>query len=60
MQETHVWSMGQKDPLEKGMATYSGILAWEIPWSEDPGGLKSIDRKELAMTEQQTLSLFLR
>ena len=39
MQETWVRSLGQEDPLEKGMATHSGILAWRIPWSEEPGGL---------------------
>ena len=38
--ETWVWSMGQEDPLEKGMANHSGILAWKIPWREDPGGLQ--------------------
>ena len=39
MQETQVRSLGQEDPLEKGMATLSSILAWEIPWTEEPGGL---------------------
>ena len=34
MRETWVWSLGQEDPLEKGMATYSSILAWSIPWTE--------------------------
>ena len=38
MQETPVRSLGQEDPLEKGMATYSSILAWRIPWTEEPGG----------------------
>ena len=38
MQETWVQSLGQKDPLEKGMATHSSILAWRIPWTEEPGG----------------------
>ena len=38
MQETWVRSLGQEDPLEKGMATHSGILAWRIPWTEKPGG----------------------
>ena len=40
MQETDLWvqSLGQEDPLEKEKATYSNILAWEIPWSEEPGG----------------------
>ena len=42
MQETGVWSLGWEDPLEKGMATHSSILAWEIPWTEEPGGLQSM------------------
>ena len=41
-QETRVQSLGQEDPLEKGMAVYSSILAWRIPWTEDPGGLLSM------------------
>ena len=41
MQETWVGSLGQEDPLEKGMATHSSILAWRIPWREDPGGVQS-------------------
>ena len=39
MQETWVRSLGQEDPLEKGTATHSSILAWKIPWTEKPGGL---------------------
>ena len=39
MRDTHVRSMGQEDPLEKGMATHSSILAWRIPWLEEPGEL---------------------
>ena len=42
VQETWVQSLGQEDPLEKGMATHSGILAWRIPWTEEPGGLQSV------------------
>ena len=42
MQETGVQAMGQEDPLEKGMATHSSILAWKIPWTEEPGGLQSM------------------
>ena len=42
IQETEVQSLGQEDPLEKGMATHSGILAWRIPWTEEPGGLQSM------------------
>ena len=38
MQETLVRSLGQEGPLEKGMSTHSSILAWEIPWTEEPGG----------------------
>ena len=41
MQKTQVQSLGQKDPLEKAMATHSSILAWRIPWIEEPGGLQS-------------------
>ena len=42
MQETQVPSLGQEDPLEKGMTTQSSILAWRIPWSEEPGRLDHI------------------
>ena len=42
MQETQVPSLQQEDPLEKGMATHSSILAWEIPWTEEPGELQSM------------------
>ena len=42
MQETWVQSLAWEDPLEKGMATHSSILAWEIPWKEEPGGLQSM------------------
>ena len=42
VQETWVWSLGQEDPLEKGMPTHSSILAWRIPWTEEPGRLQSM------------------
>ena len=42
MQETWVRSLGQDDPLEKGMATHSSILAWRITWTEETGGLQSM------------------
>ena len=45
MQETLVQSLGQEDPLEKGTATHSSIIAWRIPWTEEPGGLQSMDIK---------------
>ena len=43
MQETWVRSLGQEDPLEKGMATHSSILAWRIPWTEESGELQSME-----------------
>ena len=41
-QEMWIWSLGKEDPLEKEMETLSSILAWEIPWTEEPGGLQSM------------------
>ena len=52
MQETLVRSLGWEDPLEKEMATHSSILAWRIPWMEEPGGLQSTGHKELDTTER--------
>ena len=43
MQETRVLSLGQENPLEQVMATHSSILAWRIPWTEEPGGLQSLE-----------------
>ena len=51
MKETWVQSLGQEDPLEKRMATHSSILAWRIPWTDDPRGLQSM------WLQSQTLSL---
>ena len=51
MQETLVQSLGQEDSLEKEMATHSSILAWKIPWMEEPGGLQSMGSQESDMTE---------
>ena len=50
VEETLVQSLGQEDPLEKEMATYSSILAWEILWTEEPGGLQSMGLQELDTT----------
>ena len=51
MQETGVQSLGWENLLEEGMATLSSILAWEIPWTEDPGGLQSMgSKKDLDIT----------
>ena len=52
MRGTWVQSLGQEDPLEKEMATHSSILAWRIPWTEEPGGLQSTGLKESDTTEQ--------
>ena len=57
MPETWVQSLGREDPLKKGMATHSSILAWRIPWTEKPGGLQSTGYKESDTTERLTLSL---
>ena len=50
MQETWVSFLGQEDPLEKGMATHSSVLAWIIPWTKEPGGLQSMTLQKV-MTE---------
>ena len=61
MKETWVRSLGWEDPLEKEMATHSNILAWEIPWTEDPCGLQSMGSQrvghDLATKQQQILAL---
>ena len=57
MQEMPVWSLGQEDPQEKEIVTHSSILAWEIPWTEEPGGLQSKGSQRvvriLAIKQQQ-------
>ena len=50
MQETWVWSLGWEDALEEEMGACSIILAWKIPWTEEPGGLQSMGSQELDMT----------
>ena len=47
MQETQVQSLDWEDPLKKGMATHSSILAWRIPWTKEPGGLQPIDSQRV-------------
>ena len=65
MQEMLVRSLGQEDPLEGGMETYSSILAWRIPWTEEPDGLQSMELQNQTGLNQLTtyhiadLSLFL-
>ena len=51
LQETQVQSLGQEDPLEVGMATHSSIIAWRIPWREEPGGLQSWGHRESDTSE---------
>ena len=57
MQETWVLSLHKKDPLEKGMSTYSRILTWEIPRTEEPGGLQSIGSQRVD-TQTNTFTFF--
>ena len=54
---SYVPSLGQEDPLEKGMAIHSSILAWRIPWTEESGRLQSMGHKESDTTEQLAPSL---
>ena len=62
IQETQVWSLGQEDPLEKEMATHYSIIAWRIPWTEEPGGLQSTGLQRIgrnwASEHAHTLVLF--
>ena len=51
VQETQVSSLGQEDPLEKGMATHSSILAWKIPWTEEPGRLQSMGSQRVGLSD---------
>ena len=51
VQETQVQPLGREDPLERDIATHSSVLAWRIPWTEEPSGLQSMGLKELDMTE---------
>ena len=60
MQETWVLSLSQEDPLEKGMATHLSILAWEIPWIEEPSGVQSMELQRVGhdwVTNMFTLSV---
>ena len=60
MQETWVRSQGWEDPLEEGMAIHSSILAWRVPWTEEPGGLQSTgshSQTRLSDEEQHSTAL---
>ena len=58
IQETWVRCLGWEDPLEKGMATHSSILAWRVPWTEEPGGLQSLGSHRVR-TAPQSFSVHL-
>ena len=58
VQETWVQSLGQEDPLEKEMATHSSILAWKIPWTQEPGRLQSMGSLGVGHDRATSLSLF--
>ena len=60
MQETPGWSLGQKDPLEKGWATHSSVLAWRSPWTEEPGGLQPMGLQRLRYDWATNTTLFTR
>ena len=47
MQGTHIQSPGRQDPLEEEIATHSSILAWRVPWTEEPGGLQSMESQRV-------------
>ena len=61
MKETRVQSLDREDPLVKGLAAYSSILAWEVPWTEEPGGLQFMGsqgiRQNLVTKQQQQLEI---
>ena len=59
MQETWIQSLDWDDSLEKGMATHSSILAWRIPWTEEPGGLQSMGYKESDMTKDYHFHIYI-
>ena len=56
-QETRVRSLGQEDPLEEGMAAHSSILAWRIPWTEEPGGLQSMGSQRVTYATSTTICI---
>ena len=59
MQETHIWSLGREDRLEKEMATHSSTLAWKIPWTEKPSGLQSMGSQRVGHDWVTSLNFYL-
>ena len=60
MQELQFRCLGQEDPLEEGMATHSSVLAWRIPWTEEPGGLQSMELHSRTLLKQLRTHAYLR
>ena len=58
-QEMQLWFLGWEAPLEQEMATHSSIFAWEIPWTEEPGGLQSMGSQDSDMTEQLSMHVWI-
>ena len=58
VQETRVQSLGQENPLEKGLATHSSMLVWRIPWTEEPGRMLAMGLQRVDMNERLAFSLF--
>ena len=58
MQETWVQSLSREDPLEKGIATHSSILAWRIPWTEEPSGLQSMESQRVGHDKSANTTTF--
>ena len=58
MQETQVRLLGQKNPLEKEMETHSSILAWRIPWTEEPGGLQSVRLQRVRHSWEANIAIY--
>ena len=58
MQETQVRSLDREDPLEESLATHLSILAWRIPWTEEPGGLQSMGSQRVGQTERLSMHAY--
>ena len=54
VQETRVQSLGQEEPLKEGMVTHSSVLAWRIPWTEEPGGLHRVKKSQMRLNDFDT------
>ena len=59
MQETWIRSLSREDPMEEGMATQASILAWSIPWTEEPGGLQSMGSQRVGTLSDSAITTYL-